>query len=93
MRRWPSTKVEHVHQFTRANPADPRATLLGLISGFREHAEYDLHRYAAGSIQYNLPFGSVDLQTPLRGQVSFESMLASDKDQRLLCYDFTPPVD
>lgn len=87
-RRWPATDSEHVRSFTGADPADPRAVLEGLVTGFREHTFYDVPRYLAGSIQDNVIFGAVDLRAPFRKPVDFEA-LAADGKTGLFCYEFT----
>lgn len=67
-----------LREFTEADPARPQSVVEGLVDGFREHAGYDLKRYAAGSIQDNVLFGATDLRAPLSGDVDFESVMKSD---------------
>lgn len=76
-----------VERFAGVDPADPEAVVEGLVDGFREHAAYDVQRYAAGSVQDNVIFGAVDLREPFREDVDFRSILASD-GTGLFCYEF-----
>lgn len=87
-RRWPATEPRYVEAFTDTDPADPRAVLEGLVSGFREHTYYDAPRYVAGSVQDNVIFGAVDLRAPFRNPVDFEALVA-DGETGLFCYEFT----
>jgi len=90
LRRWPdSADPGRVDRFTDASPREPRAVLEGLVSGFRQHAHYDVGRYAAGAVQDNVIFGAVDLRAPFREPVGFEALLAEEGGTGMFCYEFT----
>ena len=75
-----------VRAIADADPADPEAVATGLIDGFREHTYYDLPRYAAGAVQFNIAFDTVDLRAPFRDDTDFASL--RDDDVGMFCNDF-----
>lgn len=76
-----------VAAFAGADPADPAAVVAGLVEGFREHAYYDVPRYAAGSVQDNVLLGAVDLRRFFREPVDFAS-LADEGRTGVFCFEF-----
>lgn len=78
-----------VREFADADPADPRAVVEGLVGGFRRHAYYDVPRYTAGAIKYNVLFGAYDPRQHFEEPVDFESLLASDDETGMFCNEFT----
>lgn len=87
LRSHASVSPEIVGRFTGAEPARPQAVVEGLVDGFREHAHYDLERYAAGSIQDNVIFGAIDLRAALGGAVDYESLMATE-GTGMFCNEF-----
>jgi len=69
---------ETVRRFADADPSDPPAVVQGLVSGFREHASYDVPRYLAGSVEDNVILGAADLRQYFEDDVSFEALLGSE---------------
>jgi hypothetical protein len=67
-----------VERFAGANPRNPAALVDGLTEGFREHTQYDVARYLAGSIEDNVIFGAADLRQYFEEDVDFEALLESD---------------
>lgn len=76
-----------VETFAGTDPADPEAVIYGLKEGFREHASYDVPRYAAGSVEDNVIFGAYDLRQHFTSPVDFESLLAADSTG-MFCWEF-----
>ncbi|WP_458204881.1 hypothetical protein [Haladaptatus sp. NG-SE-30] len=77
-----------VESFAGAPPANPKATLEGLVDGFREYTEYDLPRYIVGSIEDNVIFGAMDLRRHFESPTTFEA-LESGKTDGMFCFEFT----
>ncbi len=69
-------------------PTDGEGLVLGLVDAFRSHSYYDVPRYAAGSVQDNLLFGSVDLRAPFRTTVSFEALDTTRDEVGLFCMEY-----
>jgi len=67
-----------VERFSGADPSDPRAVVEGLVAGFREHTNYDVPRYLAGSVEDNVILGAADLRRHFEDDVGFEALLGSD---------------
>lgn len=80
---------ELIAAFTGADPTDPRAVLEGLRGAFREEATYDVPRYVAGGIYFNLLFGTVDVREPFRSPVDFESLRESPGETGMFCFELT----
>jgi hypothetical protein len=78
--------TDAVRSVTDADPADPETVARGLVDGFREHAHYDLPRYMAGAVQFNVAFNTVDLRAGFRDDTSFASL--RDGDVGMFCTDF-----
>lgn len=78
-----------IHEFTEANPASPRAVVAGLVDGFRHHTYYDVPRYAAGAVKYNLLFGLYDPREHFEEPVDFDSLLTADDETGMFCNEFT----
>lgn len=79
---------ETVESFAGAAPEDPKGVLAGLVGAFRDHADYDVPRYVAGSITDNVLFKAVRLRKYFRDPVDFDS-LAAQKHAGMFCYEFT----
>lgn len=77
-----------VERFADASPRRPSALADALVTAFREYASYDVPRYAAGSIEDNVIFGTADLRQYFEEEVSFEAMLDAD-DTGLFCWELT----
>jgi len=75
-----------VERFADVDPAKIEPLVDGLVTGFREHAGYDIPRYLAGSIEDNVVFGTVDLRKHFEGEVTFEAILESD-GTGLFCWE------
>ena len=67
-----------VERFSGASPSDPHAVTEGLVAGFRDHTNYDVPRYLAGSVEDNVILGAADLRRHFRDDVGFEALLESD---------------
>ncbi|GAB3032889.1 hypothetical protein [Natronobiforma cellulositropha] len=72
--------------FAGADPRDPEALAEGLVEGFREHTNYDVGRYVAGSVEDNVLFGARDLRGHFESPTDFEALLAGE-DGGLFCYE------
>ena len=79
---------ELVETFTGAEPRDPKAVVEGLVDGFRDHTNYDIPRYVAGSVEDNVIFGVRDLRARFESPTDFESILEGE-DTGLFCYELT----
>jgi len=78
---------ETVAGFTDADPADPAATVEGLATAFREHTDYDLPRYVAGSVEDNLLGGAVDLRRHFESDVEYGAV-GDGGHTGLFCYEY-----
>lgn len=85
-RGWMTADPSHVSAVTRADPADPEATLEGLARGLRRETRYDLPRYLAGSIEDNVLFGGLDLRQHFESPTDFRA-IARGRDSGLFCYE------
>ncbi|WP_181692291.1 hypothetical protein [Natronomonas sp. LN261] len=77
---------ETVGQFADADPSDPPAVVEGLVSGFRDHATYDVPRYLAGSVEDNVILGAADLRRYFEDDVGFEALLESE-ETGMFCWE------
>lgn len=77
-----------VAAFADADPTDPEAVAEGLVGGFREHTNYDVERYLAGSVEDNVIFGARDLRQHFESPTDFEALLEGE-DTGLFCYELT----
>lgn len=75
-----------VERFADAPPTRPERLAEALVAAFREHASYDIPRYAAGSVEDNVIFGAADLRGHFENEVTFEAMLERD-DAGLFCWE------
>lgn len=75
-----------VERFAGVSPRRPESLADELVAAFREHASYDVPRYAAGSIEDNVVFRAVDLRTHFENDVSFEAMLEAE-ETGLFCWE------
>lgn len=78
----PATVAEHVD----ADPGDPASIVYGL-EPFFETGSYDVHRYAAGSLEDNVLMGAVDVRQHFESPTSFDA-IASGANDGLFCYEF-----
>lgn len=78
---------ERVTALIDADPANPAATIDGLATAFREHTDYDVPRYAAGSVEDNILGGIVDLRQHFESDVTYGA-LGDDGHTGLFCYEF-----
>lgn len=88
LRGWRTANPSTVEEFAGASPADPEQLVTGLMAAFREHTDYDVPRYVAGSITDNVLMGTVGLRKYFEDPVDFGSL----EDQRhagMFCYEFT----
>ncbi|WP_435347187.1 hypothetical protein [Haloarchaeobius sp. HRN-SO-5] len=76
-----------VQRFSTADPTDPEAVVDGLVGAFRDYSNYDIPRYAAGSVEDNVLLGSVDLRQYFESPTSFEALEAGE-NSGLFCYEF-----
>jgi len=83
-----SVPPDVVEEFVGADPTDPEALATGLVRAFREEADYDIPRYAAGAIEDNVIFGAADLRQHFEHDVSYEAMLSSEPDTGMFCWEF-----
>ncbi|MCU4742246.1 hypothetical protein [Natronoglomus mannanivorans] len=88
VRGYRDTDPDLVADFTGADPHDPEAVVEGLVDGFREHTNYDIERYLAGSVEDNVLFGARDLRQHFESETDFEAILAGE-DTGLFCYELT----
>lgn len=84
-----SVKPATVREFTGADPASTRAIVKDLVEGFRRHAHYDVPRYTAGAIKYNVLFGAYDPRDHFEAPVDFKSLLEADEETGMFCNEFT----
>ncbi|MFP8957836.1 hypothetical protein ACLI4Y_14010 [Natrialbaceae archaeon A-CW3] len=77
-----------IESFANADPADPKAVADGLVDGFRKHTNYDISRYAAGSVEDNVLFGARDLRQYFESPTDFDAIVA-DEDTGLFCNELT----
>ncbi len=70
-----------------ADPADPPAVVAALAETFRTETDYDLPRYAAGSVEDNVLGGAVDLRQFFETDVDYDA-IATDGDVGLFCYEY-----
>jgi len=78
---------ETVASATGVDPADPPALVGALAGTFREETDYDLPRYAAGSVEDNVLAGAVDLRQYFESDVDYDA-IATDGDVGLFCYEY-----
>ncbi len=78
---------ETVASATGADPADPPELVGALADTFREETDYDLPRYAAGSVEDNVLAGAVDLRQHFETDVDYDA-IATDGDVGLFCYEY-----
>lgn len=78
---------ERIESFTDADPADPAATVDGLATAVREHTDYDLPRYTAGSVEDNLLAGAVDLRQHFESDVEYGAV-GDGGHTGLFCYEY-----
>ncbi|WIV66751.1 hypothetical protein [Natrialbaceae archaeon AArc-T1-2] len=83
-----SAEPDLIGELTGADPRDPKAVAEGLAETFREHTNYDVPRYVAGSIEDNVLLGRYDLRRYFESPTDFESMVEG-RDSGLFCYDLT----
>lgn len=86
LRGLPPAAPDAVGAVADADPSDPAAVAAGLVDGFRERTHYDIPRYLAGSVQFNLAFDTVDLREGFRDDTGFAAM--QEGSVGMFCNDF-----
>lgn len=81
------TSASLVGEFTEADPTDPEAVIRGLVGAFREKTDYDVPRYLAGAVQFNLVMNTVDLREPLADPVDWPA-LTDGETTGLFCNEY-----
>lgn len=76
-----------VGEFTAADPTDPEAVIRGLTHAFREKTDYDVPRYLAGAVQYNLAMDTVALRGPFESPVGWQA-LTDGETTGLFCNEY-----
>jgi hypothetical protein len=76
-----------VGEFTAADPTDPEAVVRGLVGAFREKTDYDVPRYLAGAVQFNLAMNTVDLREPFADPVDWPA-LTDGESTGLFCNEY-----
>jgi hypothetical protein len=76
-----------VSEFTDADPTDPEAVVRGLVGAFREKTDYDVPRYLAGAIQFNLAMNAVSLREPFEDPVDWGA-LTDGETTGLFCNEY-----
>jgi hypothetical protein len=76
-----------VEEFVGADPARTSSLVEELATAFRERTSYDVPRYLAGAVYFNLLFGTVDVRAPFRSDVSMEAIAEDGGD--LFCQEYT----
>lgn len=76
-----------VGEFTGTDPADPEAVIRGLVGAFREKTDYDVPRYLAGAVQFNLTMNTVSLREPFADDVGWDA-LTDGEPTGLFCNEY-----
>ncbi|MFC7226204.1 hypothetical protein N0B31_02220 [Salinirubellus salinus] len=76
-----------VGEFTGADPTEPEAVIRGLVGAFREKTDYDVPRYLAGAVQFNLAMDTVALREPFADDVDWAS-LTDGEPTGLFCNEY-----
>lgn len=77
-----------IREFAAVEPTAVKELIDGLADGFRHYTRYNAERYIARSIQSNLLFNTVSLDSPFTHQTAFEEIM-DDPKTPFLCWDFT----
>ncbi|WP_299234686.1 hypothetical protein [Natronomonas sp.] len=75
-----------IERFAGVDPAATRALVGGLLEGFREHTNYDVPRYLAGSVEDNVLLGAHDVRQYFETDVDFASLLEADSSG-IFCWE------
>ncbi|MFB6085890.1 MAG: hypothetical protein ABEJ84_03650 [Halodesulfurarchaeum sp.] len=81
-----SPDPEMIRRFTGVDPADIRAVIDGLGSGFRAHTHFDARRYLAAAIERYLLLETIPVADPSRDPTDFEAILTGSTG--LYCYEY-----
>jgi hypothetical protein len=76
-----------VAAFVQADITDPQAVIHGLASAFRRKTDYDLPRYLAGAIQFNVMMNTVSLREPFEEPVDWAA-LTDDTTTGMFCNEY-----
>ena len=76
-----------VGEFTGADPTDPEAVIRGLVGAFREKTDYDVPRYLAGAVQFNVAMNTVPLREPFEDPVDWPA-LTDGETTGLFCNEY-----
>lgn len=77
-----------VAAFADVDPADPEAVVEGLVEPFRERTDYDVPRYLAGAVYFNLLMGTYDVRRYFRTPVTFEAIMEREQTG-MFCQEYT----
>jgi hypothetical protein len=86
LRGFPAAEPATVEDFVGADPRDPSEVVTGLVEAFRKQTHYDLARYGAGAVQFNLAGDAADLRAPFREDTSFGAL--ADGGVGMFCEEF-----
>ncbi|MDY7080945.1 MAG: hypothetical protein SXQ77_00700, partial [Halobacteria archaeon] len=82
-----SVEPETVKKFAGAYPSDPEVVLKKLEDAFIEKTSYDIPRYIAGAITYNVLMNTADPRDLLEHDVSYDA-LRSEENTRMFCNEY-----
>lgn len=74
LRGFPAAEPTTVEQFVGVHPRDPAGVVTDLVGAFRERTHYDIARYGAGAVQFNLAGNAADLRAPFREETGFGAL-------------------
>jgi len=63
-----------VAEFLNADTTDPEAVIRGLVPAFREKTDYDVPRYLAGAVQFNIAMNRASLREPFEEPVDWAAL-------------------
>jgi len=76
-----------VGEFAEVDPTDPEAVIRGLVSACREKTDYDVPRYLAGAVQFNVAMDTVALREPFADDVGWDA-LTDGETTGLFCNEY-----
>lgn len=76
LRGFPAADPATVEAFVGRDPRTPAGVVPALVEAFRERTHYDLARYGAGAVQFNLAGNAADLRAPFREDTGFDALAA-----------------
>ena len=84
---YPTPDPGTVEALAGVDPARPAALAERLAEAFRRRTNYDVPRYLAGAIYFNLLFGTVDVRAFFRSDVSMSAI--AEGGGELFCWEYT----